>query len=173
VIYRALPGGSDRIVLYYCLMATWTGLGDNTELFWAVLSQQPGCWGRRQWDAWWGRRWLKEPLHPCESDGHEGSRENDVAPAGDRCRAKTCIHLLHETDEGAGAVGLFLELQTLYIKQPKYRKAPGRGRNNNKVQRPDKHYCNSDFDEDDHAGEGPQGRRWRLHPGGGTAHSDG
>jgi hypothetical protein len=38
VIYRALPGGSDRIVLYYCLMATWTGLGDNTELFWAVLS---------------------------------------------------------------------------------------------------------------------------------------
>jgi hypothetical protein len=39
VIYRALPGGSDRIVLYYCLMATWTGLGDNTELFWAVLSQ--------------------------------------------------------------------------------------------------------------------------------------
>jgi hypothetical protein len=38
VIYRALPGGSDRIVLYYCLMAMWTGLGDNTELFWAVLS---------------------------------------------------------------------------------------------------------------------------------------
>jgi hypothetical protein len=38
VIYRALPGGSDGIVLYYCLMATWTGLGDNTELFWAVLS---------------------------------------------------------------------------------------------------------------------------------------
>jgi hypothetical protein len=38
VIYRALPGGSDRIVLYFCLMATWTGLGDNTELFWAVLS---------------------------------------------------------------------------------------------------------------------------------------
>jgi hypothetical protein len=40
VIYRALPGGSDRIVLYYRLMATWTGLGDNTELFWAVLSQR-------------------------------------------------------------------------------------------------------------------------------------
>jgi hypothetical protein len=39
VIYRALPGGSDLIVLYYCLMAMWTGLGDNTELFWAVLSQ--------------------------------------------------------------------------------------------------------------------------------------
>jgi hypothetical protein len=39
VIYWALPGGSDRIVPYYCLMATWTGLGDNTELFWAVLSQ--------------------------------------------------------------------------------------------------------------------------------------
>jgi hypothetical protein len=39
VIYRALPGGSDRIVLYYCLMATWTGLGDKTELFLAVLSQ--------------------------------------------------------------------------------------------------------------------------------------
>jgi hypothetical protein len=38
VIYRGLPGGSDRIVLYYCLMATWTGLGDNTKLFWAVLS---------------------------------------------------------------------------------------------------------------------------------------
>jgi hypothetical protein len=38
VIYLALPGGSDRIVLYYCLMATWTGLGDNTKLFWAVLS---------------------------------------------------------------------------------------------------------------------------------------
>jgi hypothetical protein len=68
----------------------------------------PGCWGRRQWDAWWGRRWLKEPLHPRESDGHGGSRENDVAAAGDRCRAKTCIHLLQETDEGAGAVGLRL-----------------------------------------------------------------
>jgi hypothetical protein len=40
VIYRALPGGSDLIILYYCLMATWTGLGDNTKLFWAVLSQQ-------------------------------------------------------------------------------------------------------------------------------------
>jgi hypothetical protein len=40
VIYRALPSGSGRIVLYYCLMATWTGLGDNTELFWAVLSQR-------------------------------------------------------------------------------------------------------------------------------------
>jgi hypothetical protein len=40
VIYRALPGGSDRIVLYYCLMATWTGLGDNTELFLAVLSHR-------------------------------------------------------------------------------------------------------------------------------------
>jgi hypothetical protein len=40
VIYRALPGGSDLIILYYCLMATWTSLGDNTELFWAVLSQQ-------------------------------------------------------------------------------------------------------------------------------------
>jgi hypothetical protein len=39
VIYRVLPSGSDRIILYYCLMATWTGLGDNTELFWAVLSQ--------------------------------------------------------------------------------------------------------------------------------------
>jgi hypothetical protein len=38
VIYRALPDGSDLIILYYCLMATWTGLGDNTELFWAVLS---------------------------------------------------------------------------------------------------------------------------------------
>jgi hypothetical protein len=38
VIYRALPGGSDLIILYYCLMATWTGLGDNTELFWVVLS---------------------------------------------------------------------------------------------------------------------------------------
>jgi hypothetical protein len=38
VIYRALPGGIDRIILYYYLMATWTGLGDNTELFWAVLS---------------------------------------------------------------------------------------------------------------------------------------
>jgi hypothetical protein len=22
-------------------MATWTGLGDNTELFWVVLSQEP------------------------------------------------------------------------------------------------------------------------------------
>jgi hypothetical protein len=44
VIYRALPGGSDRIVLYYCLIATWTGLGDNMELFWAVLSQVTrGC----------------------------------------------------------------------------------------------------------------------------------
>jgi hypothetical protein len=41
VIYRALPGGSDLIILYYCLMAKWTGLGDNTELFWAVLSQEP------------------------------------------------------------------------------------------------------------------------------------
>jgi hypothetical protein len=41
VIYWALPGGSDRIVIYYCLMAMWTGLGDNTELFWAVLSQAP------------------------------------------------------------------------------------------------------------------------------------
>jgi hypothetical protein len=39
VIYRALPGRSDLIILYYCLMAKWTGLGDNTELFWAVLSQ--------------------------------------------------------------------------------------------------------------------------------------
>jgi hypothetical protein len=38
VIYRALPSGSDLIILYYCLMAKWTGLGDNTELFWAVLS---------------------------------------------------------------------------------------------------------------------------------------
>jgi hypothetical protein len=38
VIYRALPGRSDKIVPYYCLMATWTGLGDNTELFWVVLS---------------------------------------------------------------------------------------------------------------------------------------
>jgi hypothetical protein len=38
VIYRALPGGNDLIILYYCLMAKWTGLGDNTELFWAVLS---------------------------------------------------------------------------------------------------------------------------------------
>jgi hypothetical protein len=27
------------MILYYCLMATWIGLGDNTELFWAVLSQ--------------------------------------------------------------------------------------------------------------------------------------
>jgi hypothetical protein len=79
------------------------------------LSLQPGCWGRRQWDAWWGRRWLKEPLHPCESDGHGGSRENDIAPAGDRCRAKTCIHLLQETDEGAGAVGLFFDNFKLYI----------------------------------------------------------
>jgi hypothetical protein len=42
VIYRALPGGSDLIILYYCLMAKWTGLGDNTELFWAVLSQLGG-----------------------------------------------------------------------------------------------------------------------------------
>jgi hypothetical protein len=42
VIYRALPGGSDLIILYYCLMAMWTGLGDNTELFWAVLSQRSG-----------------------------------------------------------------------------------------------------------------------------------
>jgi hypothetical protein len=40
VIHRALPGGSNLIILYYCLMATWTGLGDNTELFWAVLSHQ-------------------------------------------------------------------------------------------------------------------------------------
>jgi hypothetical protein len=40
VIYRALPGGNDLIILYYCLMAMWTGLGDNTELFWAVLSHQ-------------------------------------------------------------------------------------------------------------------------------------
>jgi hypothetical protein len=31
-------GGSDLIILYYCLMAMWTGLGDNTELFWAILS---------------------------------------------------------------------------------------------------------------------------------------
>jgi hypothetical protein len=37
-----LPGRSDLIILYYCLMAKWTGLGDNTELFWAVLSQVPG-----------------------------------------------------------------------------------------------------------------------------------
>jgi hypothetical protein len=39
-----LPGftrRSDLIILYYCLMATWTGLGNNTELFWAVLSQKP------------------------------------------------------------------------------------------------------------------------------------
>jgi hypothetical protein len=43
VIYRALPGGSDLIILYYCLMATWTGLGDNTELFWVVLSHRPGA----------------------------------------------------------------------------------------------------------------------------------
>jgi hypothetical protein len=43
VIYRALPGGSDIIVLYYCLMATWTGLGDNTKLFWAVLSHGRGA----------------------------------------------------------------------------------------------------------------------------------
>jgi hypothetical protein len=60
----------------------------------------PGCWGRR---------WLKEPLHPRESDGHGGSRENDVAAAGDRCRAKTYIHLLQETVEGAGAVGLTMQ----------------------------------------------------------------
>jgi hypothetical protein len=39
VIYRALPGKSDKILLYYFLMAMWIGLGDNTELFWAVLSQ--------------------------------------------------------------------------------------------------------------------------------------
>jgi hypothetical protein len=38
VIYRALPGGSDLIIFYYCLMAMWTGLGDNMELFLAVLS---------------------------------------------------------------------------------------------------------------------------------------
>jgi hypothetical protein len=42
VIHRALPGGSDRIILYYCSMAMWTGLGNNTELFWAVLSQKLG-----------------------------------------------------------------------------------------------------------------------------------
>jgi hypothetical protein len=30
-----------KIILYYCLMATWIGLGDNTELFWVVLSQEP------------------------------------------------------------------------------------------------------------------------------------
>jgi hypothetical protein len=34
----------DKILLYYCLMDTWTGLGDNTELFWAVLSQLPWAW---------------------------------------------------------------------------------------------------------------------------------
>jgi hypothetical protein len=29
-----LPGMTgDKILLYYCLMDTWTGLGDNTELF--------------------------------------------------------------------------------------------------------------------------------------------
>jgi hypothetical protein len=38
-----LAGGSDLIILYYCLMATWTGLGDNTELFWVVLSQLADC----------------------------------------------------------------------------------------------------------------------------------
>jgi hypothetical protein len=41
VIHRALPGGSDKIILYYCLMVTWTGLDDNTELFCVVLSQDP------------------------------------------------------------------------------------------------------------------------------------
>jgi hypothetical protein len=39
VIYQAGPDRGDKIVLYYCLMATWAGLGDYTELFWAVLSQ--------------------------------------------------------------------------------------------------------------------------------------
>jgi hypothetical protein len=39
VIHRALPSGSDLLILYYFLMATWTGLGDNTEFFWAILSQ--------------------------------------------------------------------------------------------------------------------------------------
>jgi hypothetical protein len=34
-----VSGKGDKILIYYCLMATWTGLGDNTELFWAVLSQ--------------------------------------------------------------------------------------------------------------------------------------
>jgi hypothetical protein len=43
VIYRALPGGSDLIILYYYLMAKWTGLGDNTKLFWVVLSQDSGA----------------------------------------------------------------------------------------------------------------------------------
>jgi hypothetical protein len=38
VIHRAWPDRGDKILLYYCLMVTWTGLGDNTKLFWAVLS---------------------------------------------------------------------------------------------------------------------------------------
>jgi hypothetical protein len=50
VIYRSLPGESDLIILYYCLMATWTGLGDNTKLFWAVLSQRIPRSSRRRAD---------------------------------------------------------------------------------------------------------------------------
>jgi hypothetical protein len=39
-----LPGlltrqNNDKIFPYYCLMTKWSGLGDNTELSWAVLSQ--------------------------------------------------------------------------------------------------------------------------------------
>jgi hypothetical protein len=44
VILLAWPGKGNRIVLYYCLMATWTGLGDNTELFWAILSYLAPDW---------------------------------------------------------------------------------------------------------------------------------
>jgi hypothetical protein len=39
VIHQALPARYDIILLYYCLMAKWTGLGNNTELFWSGLSQ--------------------------------------------------------------------------------------------------------------------------------------
>jgi hypothetical protein len=62
VIYRALPGGSDLIIIYYCLMAMWTGLGNNTELFWAVLSHLPTC--RRRYRPTHRRAQHRTPATP-------------------------------------------------------------------------------------------------------------